>query len=425
MNAIVVNSCYFSRIKLINPVTGEPIPGSERGYGFRGREVDYGLEPDYGTDCSFYSSEEEDIVFDSWFKAGKAFAWMSLMLGLIAFLILFFTCMCAYSGIMFERWLMWTYIFATVCLGLSFLAFGSEHCQENKCKVAPGSGYAISTFLFWLSCANTVKSMGGTMPPPRNNDNRKRRNPFRRNKNREQDQAEEDEWLNDMYYETEDQKYPLPETTPEGRKRYAHAEAYANDTEREFAEKYDNDYSSSEDEDDSEEEDDDDGSYYSGDEDDSDYDDDDDDNDNDENFRVNEKHKNKKQKHAAAQRTAPAGTEPQNHGPQPDFYEQELSEHNEGPAEGFSNEPEEELITLHQPAGQQQQQPDFDHQSDFLTGDNNTSAAKQQSQNDPFAAAAAAAAPHEDPFTTTAASPGAGYYDSQARVGDPDGPTLT
>jgi hypothetical protein len=75
MNMYVVLSCFFQRIALINPVTGEPIPGSERGYGFLGREVDYGLQPDY-QQCIYYPAEEEAEIFDSWVKAGKAFAYM-------------------------------------------------------------------------------------------------------------------------------------------------------------------------------------------------------------------------------------------------------------------------------------------------------------------------------------------------------------
>jgi hypothetical protein len=240
MNYYVLHSCYMQRIKLINPVTGDTIPGSERGYGFFARETDYGLESDFA-DCSRYTSQEYDLIFDGWMQSARFFAFVSMFLGGIAFLVLFSSCMCAFSANMFERWLLWGFILAGCATGLMFLVFGSEHCKENHCKVAAGSGYAISAFMFWLSTANTVKSMGGAMPKSKNNNRRRNRN----NKNEE----DEDD-VDDLYYEDDSQKYPLPETTPEGRKRYADAEEYANDTEKAFDRRFGNGEDDSSDEDD-------------------------------------------------------------------------------------------------------------------------------------------------------------------------------
>jgi hypothetical protein len=102
MNLYVLGTCVFQRIKIINPVTGEPIPGSERGYGFSARETDYGLESDYRT-CTYYPDDELDEIFDGWMKFGKFFSFVSAILAAICFIILISICCIAYSKVMFER----------------------------------------------------------------------------------------------------------------------------------------------------------------------------------------------------------------------------------------------------------------------------------------------------------------------------------
>ena len=321
MNYLVLKSCYMQRIKLINPVTGETIPGSERGFGFFARETDYGLESDYA-DCSHYLPEEIDVVFDSWMNAGKFFAFVSMIIGGLGFLILFSTCFCAYTQNMFERWLMWSFILASCASGLMFLVFGSEHCQENKCKVAAGSGYAISTWMFWVSTANTVKSMTGA-PPKKDKPKKKRRN----RRGNSDDGDEEDDEFDDLYYE-EGHKYPLPESTPEGRRRYAAVEEYANDTEREYAKRFEG-----EEDPDSSVEDEDEYSYgeeeeFSGSEEEEGY----------EYSRSGERlSPRKRDKHGSE------ATTPQSNGPQPDFLDHELSE---APTDGAQEEsPHEDVFS--------------------------------------------------------------------------------
>ena len=75
MNAFVITSCFFQRIQEINPVTGEKIKGSERGYGFISREAGYGVQADY-QQCVYYPDEEIETFFDSWVRAGKVMAFM-------------------------------------------------------------------------------------------------------------------------------------------------------------------------------------------------------------------------------------------------------------------------------------------------------------------------------------------------------------
>lgn len=193
MNLYVLGTCLFQRIQPINHVTGDPIPGRERGYGFLSRETDYGLQPDY-RQCSWYTEQEYSDYFDGWMHSGRIFAFISAILATVCFLVMFLTCCMAFSPSMFERWLFWMYIVAAITIALAFLIFGSEHCSENQCKVADGSGWAISAFMFHLVAANTVKSFAGASAPS--------------SRNNSGDDDDVDEELDDLYYEDEDEKYP-------------------------------------------------------------------------------------------------------------------------------------------------------------------------------------------------------------------------
>jgi hypothetical protein len=195
MNLYVIGSCFFMRVTQINPVNGDPVPGSERGYGFLAREVDYGIMPDF-KQCVYYPQAEYDLIFDGWMHTGRLFAFLSAILSAVCFMVLFCTCCCAFSPSMFERWLFWMYISAAICIALSMFAYGCEWCSESECKVADGTGWAISAFMFHLVSANTVKSFAAAGPPTS------------RNVDEQEDANDED--LDDLYYEREEDKYPPP-----------------------------------------------------------------------------------------------------------------------------------------------------------------------------------------------------------------------
>lgn len=201
MNLYVVGTCLFQRIQLINLVTGDIIPGSQRGYGFLSRETDYGVESDY-RQCTWYPQDEYNDIFDGWMKTGRFFAFLSAMLATVCFIVMMMTCCVAFSRSMFEKWLFWMYIAAAILVAFSFFIFGSEFCQENDCKVADGCGWAISAFMFHLLAANTVKSFPLANPP------KQKRPRNRRNRNNAHNDEDEDDDYDELYYETEEDKYP-------------------------------------------------------------------------------------------------------------------------------------------------------------------------------------------------------------------------
>jgi hypothetical protein len=221
MNLYVIGSCFFMRVTQVNPVNGDPVPGSERGYGFLSREVDYGIMPDY-KECVYYPRAEYDLIFDGWMHTGRMFAFLSAILAAVCFMVLFCTCCCAFSPSMFERWLFWMYITAAIFIALSMFAYGCEWCSESICKVADGTGWAISAFMFHLVSANTVKSFAAAGAP--------------RNPDDDGDDANEDD-LDDLYYEREEDKYPPPRpggprgivTRKNGKREFDSGEDYYDD----------------------------------------------------------------------------------------------------------------------------------------------------------------------------------------------------
>lgn len=204
MNYYVLTSCFFQRITEVNPLNGEAIAGSERGYGFLAREADFGVQPDY-QQCIYYPDEEYNELFhDGYMPAGKFFAIFSAALGSVGLCVLLLTCCLAFSPVMFERWLLWGYLLAACSMAFSMFIFGSQFCADNKCKIGQGGGYAISNFLFWCVMANTVKSMGEAPPPrgPRGSGGDDQN--FEDDENYDLD----DETGQDMFYETQEAMYP-------------------------------------------------------------------------------------------------------------------------------------------------------------------------------------------------------------------------
>lgn len=159
-----IRTCFFFQVQL-QESDGEPIEGTMRGYGFFSHEIDPGETPDY-EQCVAYTTEQLETNFnDWWFNYGKVFITMALALGALGMLIIFTTVCLAFHTHMFEKLLLWIYLLAAIFQGLAFLAFGNKFCADNICKVGPGTAMAISSFMMWLTCANTVKSTPEALPP--------------------------------------------------------------------------------------------------------------------------------------------------------------------------------------------------------------------------------------------------------------------
>ena len=141
-----------------------------RGYGYFAREIDPGEPPDYQNCVAYTPNEENETFNDWWFKSGQFFNTFALALGGLGMLIIMSTCCLAFHVHMFEKLLLWIYLLAGICQGLGFLGFGTKFCATQICKVGPGTAMAISAFMMWLTCANTVKSMPEALPPEEFND---------------------------------------------------------------------------------------------------------------------------------------------------------------------------------------------------------------------------------------------------------------
>ena len=185
-----IRTCFFFQVQMMEP-SGEPVEGSMRGYGFFSHEVDPGIEPDY-EQCIAYQPAETEMNFDDWwFQYAKYFIIIALALGALGMLIIFTTCCLAFHTHMFEKLLLWIYLLAAICQGLAFLVFGNHFCSDYICKVGPGTAMGISTFMMWLTCANTVKSTPEALPPEEIGD----------------DEYESDDDDDMYYYDDEEKEY--------------------------------------------------------------------------------------------------------------------------------------------------------------------------------------------------------------------------
>jgi hypothetical protein len=127
----VLTACFFQRIALLNPLNGEPIEGSERGYGFLSREADFGTQPDY-QQCIYYPDDEYAELFtDGWMPAAKHFVMLSGILGGIGVVLISACCLLGRQSCLSDG-----------CYGVSLAAafmacpliFGSQFCADNNAK---------------------------------------------------------------------------------------------------------------------------------------------------------------------------------------------------------------------------------------------------------------------------------------------------
>ncbi|GKY94865.1 hypothetical protein MPSEU_000451400 [Mayamaea pseudoterrestris] len=181
MMVMLTLNCDVQRITVTNADGGISENQPQVGYGFIAREPIAGEVPQV-MGCVLYPDDEKPTLFDAWFQTGRFMLFLSALLGIIGFVVLSSAFCVAWSANTFQHWLMWNYIFAACCTGLGFMIFGSAYCQDNECKLGKGGVSVISIFFFWLTAANTMKSMPEAPP----------------------DEGEDDE---DLYYENRDDMY--------------------------------------------------------------------------------------------------------------------------------------------------------------------------------------------------------------------------
>jgi hypothetical protein len=181
MVTMLALNCDVQRITLVNDQGVVPPNQPQVGYGFMARQPISGERPQV-MGCVLYPDAEKPTLFDASFQIGRFMLFLSALLGLIGFFIISSSFCVAWSVNTFQHWLMWNYIIAACCTGLSFMIFGSHYCHANECKLGKGGVSVISIFFFWLTAANTMKSMPEAPP----------------------DEGEDDE---DLYYESRNDMY--------------------------------------------------------------------------------------------------------------------------------------------------------------------------------------------------------------------------
>jgi len=133
------------------------------GFGYISRQAMVEEPPNY-RQCVFWDKEEKDEYFDDMWRAGKAMSLLACGVGAIVMLIVMCTCCVAYQNQTFDG-LFWTCMFCFVAQALTFLAWGSDLCDEHECTWSSGTGMNITAAMLWVWAANMIKSFPEALPP--------------------------------------------------------------------------------------------------------------------------------------------------------------------------------------------------------------------------------------------------------------------
>lgn len=210
---MAITSCYYMYVRPI-PLEGEQELPRE-GFGYISRQTGV-LEPPSYRQCVFYTGDEKDEYFsgDGMWRAGKAMSLLACGVGGVVMCIVMCTCCVAYQLPTFDA-LFWTCMFCFVAQALTFLAWGSDLCDEYECTWSSGTGMNLTAAMLWVWAGNMIKSFPEALPPR----GRGRRKPVYQddgdepylNQNRGfADEYEEDDWQNendDQYYDENDDGY--------------------------------------------------------------------------------------------------------------------------------------------------------------------------------------------------------------------------
>jgi len=148
----------------VRPIPEEGQPELPReGFGYISRQVGV-LEPPNYRECVYWDASEKDLYFDSMWRAGKAMSILACVIGGIVMGIVMCTCCVAFQLPTFEG-LFWTCMFCFVAQALTFLAWGSDLCDEYECTWSSGTGMNITAAMLWIWAANMIKSFPEALPP--------------------------------------------------------------------------------------------------------------------------------------------------------------------------------------------------------------------------------------------------------------------
>mmetsp|Transcript_4188 Transcript_4188/g.11975 ORF Transcript_4188/g.11975 Transcript_4188/m.11975 type:complete len:373 (+) Transcript_4188:166-1284(+) len=160
-SVICITSCFYMFVRPI-PEEGEAEAPRE-GFGYVSRQAGM-LEPtDYQT-CVYYNQDELSEYFDGMWRAGKAMAFIACIVGGMVMCVVLCTCCVAFELQTFDG-LFWTCIFCFVCQSLTFLAWGSNLCDDYECTWSTGTGMNITAAMLWIWAANMIKSFPEALPP--------------------------------------------------------------------------------------------------------------------------------------------------------------------------------------------------------------------------------------------------------------------
>lgn len=151
-NVASIRSCFMFQVQLMNLKTKEAIEETMRGYGYFVREVEPGQVPDYGICVGYTPIEENETFNDTWFSAGKAFAQLGLITGVLfcgSSLLLVFPVV-PFPYFSRQRLLVFLFCVSLMSQGLQFLVFGTQFCATHICKGGPGTASACVAFFCWM-----------------------------------------------------------------------------------------------------------------------------------------------------------------------------------------------------------------------------------------------------------------------------------
>lgn len=160
-SVMAVTSCFYMYVRPI-PEEGQPELPRE-GFGYISRQVGV-LEPPNYRQCTFWNKDEKDMYFDAMWNAGKAMSLLVCVIGGVVMGIVLCTCCVAFQLPTFEG-LFWTCMFCFVAQALTFLAWGSDLCDEYECTWSSGTGMNITAAMMWVWAANMIKSFPEALPP--------------------------------------------------------------------------------------------------------------------------------------------------------------------------------------------------------------------------------------------------------------------